>query len=164
MDKLATELLDLLREMLLAQQSILRVATLRQEAMRAFDIERLQSLAEQERVEMQRAAELEKRRTALIARLRSQLGNRVEPTVSEVAKRVSEPVRAQLLGMAAQLKAVVEQVDRANRINAKVSQTVVTGLSKVLKIMTGLAQHAGLYMRNGRKAALKGIHLLEITA
>ena len=29
--------------------------------------------------------------------------------------------------------------------------------------MTGLAQHAGLYMRNGRKAALKGIHLLEVT-
>ena len=28
----------------------------------------------------------------------------------------------------------------------------------------GLAQHAGLYMRNGRKAAMHGIHLLEVTA
>ena len=35
---------------------------------------------------------------------------------------------------------------------------------KVLKVMTGLAQHAGLYMRNGRKAAIRGIHMLEITA
>jgi hypothetical protein len=59
---------------------------------------------------------------------------------------------------------VVEQLDRHTRINAKVSETVVKGLAKVLRVMTGMAQHAGLYMRNGRKAALRGIHMLEITA
>jgi hypothetical protein len=58
----------------------------------------------------------------------------------------------------------VEQVERNTRINATISETVVKGLAKVLKVVTGLAQHAGLYMRNGRKAALHGIHLLEVTA
>ena len=63
-----------------------------------------------------------------------------------------------------QLKALVEQVERNTRINATVSETVVKGLARILKVVTGLAQHAGLYMRNGRKAALHGIHLLEVTA
>ena len=59
---------------------------------------------------------------------------------------------------------MVEKVERNQRINATVSEAVVKGLAKVLKIVTGLAQHAGLYMRNGRKADLRGIHLLEVTA
>jgi hypothetical protein len=81
-----------------------------------------------------------------------------------VAKRVNEPVRSQLLATAAELKAVVEKVDRHTRINAKVSDAVVKGMARVLKVVTGMAQHAGLYMRNGRKAAVAGIHLLEVTA
>ena len=64
----------------------------------------------------------------------------------------------------AQIKASVELVERNTRINAAISDGVVKGMAKVLKIVTGLAQHAGLYMRNGRKAALHGIHLLEVTA
>ena len=92
------------------------------------------------------------------------MGQGVEPSVSEIVKRCGEPAKAQLLGLAGQLRAVVGEVDRTTRINAKISETVVKGLAKVLKIVTGLAQHAGLYMRNGRKAAMKGIHLLEVTA
>ena len=164
MDKLAIELINLLREMLLTQQRLLQIATSRQEAMRAFDIDRLNGLLEQERVEVQKADGFERRRNTLVHQFRGILGQGVEPTVSEIAKRSGEPVKSQLLGLAGQLKAVVEQVDRTTRGNAKISETVVKGLAKVLKIVTGLAQHAGLYMRNGRKAAMKGIHLLEVTA
>ena len=164
MDKLATELLNLLREMLLMQQQLLQIATARQEAMRLFDLKRLQSLTELEHAELQRAAKIETRRKALIFQLKAALGKGIEPTVTEIAKRTSEPTKSQLLALASQLKAIVEQVDRTSRINAKVSETVMKGLAKVLKVVTGLAQHAGLYMRNGRKAAMKGIHLLEITA
>ena len=164
MDKLILELMNLLRDMLATQQRLLQIATMRQEAMRAFDIERLNGILEQERAETQRAESFEKRRTTLVQQFRAILGKGVDPSVSEIAKRCNEPVKSQLLGLAGQLRAVVEQVDRTTRINAKVSETVVKGLAKVLKIMTGLAQHAGLYMRNGRKAALKGIHLLEVTA
>ena len=164
MDKLAIELVNLLREMLITQQRILQIATSRLEAMKSFDIDRLNGLMEQERNELVRAESLETRRAALVPQFRSILGNCLEPSVSEIAARCGEPIKSQLLGLAGQLKAVVEQVDRTTRINAKVSETVVKGLAKVLKVMTGLAQHAGLYMRNGRKAALKGIHLLEVTA
>jgi hypothetical protein len=66
--------------------------------------------------------------------------------------------------LAAQIRIVAEQVERNNRINATVSDALVKGLARVLKVVTGLAQHAGLYMRNGRKAALHRIHLLEVTA
>ena len=167
MDKLVLELINLLTEMLLTQQRLLQIATARQEAMRAFDVERLNTLLEQERAETQRADGYEQRRAALAQQFKSILGKSGPPvaaSVSEIAKRASEPMKSQLLGLAGQLRSVVEQVDRTTRINARVSETVVKGLAKVLKIMTGLAQHAGLYMRNGRKAAMKGIHLLEVTA
>jgi len=163
MDKLALELITLLRDMLASQQRLLQIALLRQDAMRSFDIERLNVLHEQERTETQKAESFDNRRTVLIQRFRPLLPANLQPGVSEIARRCQEPVKSQLLALAGRLRAVVEQLDRHTRINAKVSETVVTGLAKVLKVMTGLAQHAGLYMRNGRKAALKGIHLLEVT-
>ena len=164
MDKLIQDLVNLLREMLLTQQRILQIATARQEAMKSFDIERLNTLTEQERSEIQKADAYESRRKLLAQQFKNVLGKGFDPTVSEIAKRAAEPTRGQILGLAAQLKAVIGEVDSATRINAKISETVVKSLAKVLKIMTGLAQHAGLYMRNGRKAALKGIHILEVTA
>ena len=164
MDKLVAELLGLLRELLAGQDRLLKLALARREAMRAFDIGRLETLAEQERAEGARMAELDRRRQGLVGQFRAVLGKGVEPTVTEIARRVNEPARSQLLGLAARLKETVEQLERNTRINATVSETVVKGLAKVLKVVTGLAQHAGLYMRNGRKAALHGIHLLEVTA
>jgi hypothetical protein len=164
MDKLVADLLSLLREMLAGQQRLLQFALARREAMRTFDVERLQSMNDQERAEAQAVQLLDKRRQALVAQFKTLLGRNVDATVTEIARRVPEPTKSQLLGLAAQLKAVMEQVERNNRINATVSETVVTGLARVLKAVTGLAQHAGMYMRNGRKAALHGIHLLEITA
>ncbi len=164
MDKLAAELLTLLRELLAGQERLLGLALARREAMRTLDIARLETVAGQERVETGRMAELDKRRMALTSQMRRAMGGQVEVTVTEAARRVKEPLKSQLLAVAAQLKETVEQVERNTRINATVSETVVKGLAKVLKIVTGLAQHAGLYMRNGRKAALHGIHLLEVTA
>ena len=164
MDKLITELLALLRELLAGQERLLALALARREAMRTFDMPRLETMAGQERAETVRMAELDKRRLALTGRMRAVLGGGTPATVSEVAKRVEEPARSQLLGLAAQLKETMEKVERNSRINATVSETVVKGLAKVLKVVTGLAQHAGLYMRNGRKAALHGVHLLEVTA
>jgi flagellar biosynthesis/type III secretory pathway chaperone len=163
MDKLINELLNLLSDLLAGQGRLLALATARRDAMKTFDIARLEALTEQQRVETQALAILDVRRKALVAQFKPLLKG-AEPTVSEIARRVGEPQKTQLLALAGQIKATVEQLDRANRINATVSEAVIKGLAKVLKIVTGLAQHAGLYMRNGRKAALHGIHLLEITA
>src|SRR4051812_39500569 len=120
MDKLVLELVNLLREMLLTQQRILQVALARQEAMKAFDVERLTALIEQERIEAARAENFDRRRQILVQQFKAVLGPKFEPTVSEIARRCSDPRKSELLGLAGQLKAVVEQVDRLTRINAKV--------------------------------------------
>jgi len=163
MDKLVIELLNLLREILAGQQRLVSLALMRREAMRSYDMERLNSAAMQEQIELQRLAKLELARKDLVGRFKQLLGRNFEPTVSEIAKRTGEPSRTQLLALAGQIKEAAEQVSRNTRINAAISEGVIKGLAKVLKIVTGLAQHAGLYMRNGRKAALHGIHLLEVT-
>jgi hypothetical protein len=164
MDKLVQELLTLLREMLGGQRRLLQIALLRREAMRVFEIDKLNGLMEMERVELLGAAKLDEKRKSLIHRFRQVMGKGVEPTVGEIVKRCGEPGKTQLLSVAAELKEVVVLLDQNTRINAKVSETVVRGLAKVMRVVTGLAQHAGLYMRNGRKAAIRGIHMLEITA
>jgi hypothetical protein len=164
MDKLVAELLTLLREILATQQRLLQLALARREAMRTFDVERMELMVERERLELENLSKLNLRRQDLASRFKAILGRNVEPNVTEISKRIGEPQRSQLLGLAGEVRAVVEQLERNNRINATVCETVVKGLSKVLKVVTGMAQHAGLYMRNGRKAALRGIHLLEVTA
>jgi flagellar biosynthesis/type III secretory pathway chaperone len=163
MDNLVKKLLKLLGELLACQERLLALALARREAMRAFEVDRLEMLTEQERLETQNLAGLDRRRKEIVAEFK-QLLRGVEPTVTEISKRIGEPRKTQLLAMAGKIKTTVEQLDRNNRINATISESVVKGLAKVLKVVTGLAQHAGLYMRNGRKAALHGIHLLEITA
>jgi hypothetical protein len=164
MDKLVIELLNLLREMLASQQRLLQIAVARQEAMRVYELDRMNELLEQERQEALKGEGLNVRRQILMQQFQSVLGRGVETKVSEIAKRCNEPAKTQLLGLAAEIKKVCEKLDQHTRMNAKVSESVVKGLAKVLKVMTGMAQHAGLYMRNGRKAALRGIHMLEITA
>jgi hypothetical protein len=164
MDKLVMELLELMGELLAGQQRLLTISTSRREAMRAFDIERLEMLLEQERGETQNLMGLDRMRQGILGQMKREMGAGAVINVTEIAKRVSEPRKSQLLGLAGQIRTVVEQVERNTRINATISETVVKGLAKVLKVVTGLAQHAGLYMRNGRKASLHGIHLLEVTA
>ncbi len=164
MDKLVAELLTLLREILASQRILLQIAVARQEAMRVYEIDRLNALIEQEKQETQKAESFSNRRRVLMNQFTNVLGRQVEMKVSEIAKRCGEPAKTELLVVAAEIKGVTEELDRNMRVNAKISESVVKGLAKVLKVMTGLAQHAGLYMRNGRKAALRGIHMLEITA
>ena len=163
MDKLVQELLTLLRELLAGQDRLLKLSLARRDAMRTFDLPRMEQLALHERNEMTQIATIERRRQSLVASFRKHLGQGVQPTVTEIALRCPEPAKTQLLALAAQIKTTIEELDRNLRINATVSEAVVKGLAKVLKVVTGLAQHAGLYMRNGRKAALHGIHLLEVT-
>ena len=55
MDKLVAELLTLLREILASQQRLLQIAVARQEAMRVYEIDRLNALVEQEKLETQKA-------------------------------------------------------------------------------------------------------------
>ena len=164
MDKLVNELLSLLRDLLVGQQQLLQLGLSRRDAMRTFDVTRMEALVGQEKAALERLTSLDRRRQQLMAQIRATMPRNFEPTVSEIAKRSQEPQKSQLLTLAAQLKETVEQVERNTRINATISETVIKGLAKVLKVVTGLAQHAGLYMRNGRKAAMHGIHLLEVTA
>ena len=161
MDKLATDLLDLLRETRVAHQRLLALANQKLDAMRTYDADLLLTLNERERTELLATEALELRRRALVARLAAALPG-TPGTVSNVAARVAEPLRSRLLVAAAELKDTVEQLTRANRVTQKVSVAVVQSVAKVLKIVTGIAQHAGLYMRNGRKATVTGVHVLDI--
>jgi hypothetical protein len=162
MEKLAQEMIALFQEMLAAHERQLSLAQARQAAMRAYDMPMLTGLIEREETESRNIERLDLKRKDLTSRLRRVLG--VEPTATIVSGKVAEPFKSQLLGLAGKLRMTLEQIDRINRTNAKISQAVINSLSKVLKIITGVAQHVGLYTRAGRKAALSGIHMLEITA
>jgi flagellar biosynthesis/type III secretory pathway chaperone len=161
MDKLVAEMIDLLTLMQQTHDRLLAIATARQDAIKTFDAEGLNALLERERKELVTAQSLDQRRRNLLGRLQPLLGRGVTPTTSLIAARCNEPQKTQLLILSGQLRATIEKLDRVNRINSKVSQSVVASFAKVMSIITGVAQQAGLYMRNGRKAAISGIHLLD---
>ena len=161
-DKLALELIALFQDLLAAHERQLALAKARLEAMRVYDLDQMTSLMAREELEVRGLEQLEARRKDLTARIKRVLG--VDPTTSLIAARMNEPQKSQLLGLAGRLRMVLEQLERTNRINAKVSQAVIKSLAKVLKIITGVAQHVGMYTRSGRKAALAGVHILEMTA
>jgi flagellar biosynthesis/type III secretory pathway chaperone len=161
MDKLANEMTKLLAVLLAIHERLLVIATARQNAMRAFDMEALNRLLERERHELAGLESLERARLAIVAQFRQIMGKNAEPTVTQIAAGIGEPARTRLLVLSAHLKTAVEKLHRANRINSKVCQGVIKSISKVLKVITGMAQHAGLYMANGRKAAPSGVHLLD---
>lgn len=164
MANLNDNMVELLEAMLQAHERILALATARYEAMRAFDMPSLTSLMAREQQEVQALTNLEKRRKEVIAQFRAVLGPRVEITTSEIAKRADAASRERMLALAGQLKAVIEKIDKINRINSKVSGSVLQSLARVVRVITGMAQHAGLYMKNGRKASLRGVHMLDATA
>lgn len=164
MANLNDNMVELLEAMLQAHERILALATARYEAMRAFDMPSLTSLMAREQQEVQALTDLEKRRKEVIAQFRAVLGPRVEITTSEIARRADAASRERMLALAGQLKAVIEKIDKINRINSKVSGSVLQSLARVVRVITGMAQHAGLYMKNGRKASLRGVHMLDATA
>src|SRR3954468_4373713 len=102
MDKLVIELLSLLRELLAGQQRLLALTLARREAMRSYDIDRLEALAEQERGALQAAALVDLKRKDLMARLKYTMGLAGAPTITEISKRVGDPQKSQLLGLAAE--------------------------------------------------------------
>lgn len=161
MDKLATELLNILRGTKAAHERLLALANQKLDAMRTYDVELLIKLTEREREELLAAEQLEAARKSLVIRLAAAL-KPAEPTTSNVAARVADPLKSQLLIAAAELRVVVERLTKANRLTGKISVAVVQSVAKVLKVFTGIAQHAGLYGRNGRKSALQGVHVLDI--
>ena len=164
MANLNDNMIELLEAMLQAHERILALATARYEAMRAFDMPSLTGLMAREEQEVQALTDLEKRRKEVTAQFRAVLGPRVEITTSEIARRADAATRERMLALSGRLKAVIEKIDRINRINSKVSGSVLQSLSRVVRVITGMAQHAGLYMKNGRKASLRGVHMLDATA
>ena len=164
MDKLAGQMVELLKDLLGVQERLLTLALARQEAMRAYDMGAMNGLLERERGELAAMESVEKRRTVLVEACRRVMGRGANPTTSEIAGMCKEPTRTQILVLSGKSRGVIAKLERANRINVKVSTAVVASISRVLKIVTGIAQHAGLYMSNGRKASVHGIHLLDAVA
>ncbi len=164
MADLNENMIELLKDMLEAHERVLGIANARYEAMRAFDMQSLNMLMAREMAETQALGALENRRRDLMAKYRVALGPKVEICTREIAKRADAPTAERMLALAAQLKDVVGKLEKVNRLNARISGSVVQSLAKVVKVLTGMAQHAGLYMKNGRKASLRGVHMLDATA
>ncbi len=162
MDKLVAEMIELLENLVAAYNRLLVIAERRREALGAFDTDMLNKLLEREQYEIGHCQNLEMTRKTLVEKFKRELGRNIEPTSSEIARRCPEPLKSRILVLSGQIRETMANLDRNNRINHRASQAVVGAIGRVMKVVTGLAQHAGLYMRNGRKASIRGIHLLDI--
>lgn len=164
MANLVEQMIVLLGDLIASHDRMYSLAMARHDAMKAYDVEAMQSLMGKEQIEAHQLAELEKRRVELIRDFRGVLGRKAVINTTEIAKHAEPEDREKLLALAGKLRESIEKLDRLNKLNGRISAAVVNSIARVLKAITGMAQHAGLYKSNGKKMAVGKIHVIDAVA
>lgn len=151
MSEAVEQLSEVLAELRQLYQQLLQVLRRRLEAMKRADSEALSSCTARERFLSQRIREADATRQNLLGDLLPRLG--LPPgrgiTLGELAERLGEPHRSRLLVLAAGLREVMAEADRANRVAALAASQMLVHFRRVYEAMTAAAQQTGLYERSG---------------
>ncbi|OQA00876.1 MAG: FlgN protein [Planctomycetes bacterium ADurb.Bin412] len=159
--------LTALQEELQWQQDLAAVLDQKLEAMKQYDITRLEALTQTE----QRLLEgirlhAVKRNTAVHQALRELLPKQKSRRLSarELAQALSEPLRSRLLVLTGMLREAAEKVQRLNRINAQVTRKMLGHLDHIFRVITTTGSDIGLYSRVGKKTSGEQKRLVDAIA
>lgn len=167
MAEIAKKLIDAMKTELNYQQSLAVLLDNKLDAMRHYDLSRLEALTENEQQMVQDTLTQENRCTDLARFATKELvpGKRGNlATASELARACREPQRSQLLSLAAMLKQMAEKVQRLNRINSIASEKILNHFDGIFRIFAQSGCDIGLYQRAGKKAFLEQNRLVDAIA
>ena len=159
-------LVTALQNELQCQQQLALLLENKLEAMRRYDVHRLEGLADSEKqlLEKMQLAAVRRRHTAetLTRQVLAQLGR--PATAKELAAASDEPVRSQLYSLSALLAQECERVQRLNRINDIASRKMLGHVDQVFRVIAQAEHDVGLYSRGGRKPALEQNRIFDAIA
>jgi flagellar biosynthesis/type III secretory pathway chaperone len=140
-------LIDTLQRELNYQRDLAAVLDNKLDAMRRYDMPRLEALSknEQNLIESIRKNEMLRRQViALTARQLYPGRVDVKPTAGEIAQAVAEPDRGKLIVLTGMLREVAEKVRRLNRVNAAATNKILGHFQQVFQIIAQSGKDIGL--------------------
>lgn len=161
----SVQLVMALQSELQCQQQLASLLESKLDAMRRYDVRRLEGLAgsEKQLLEKMQLTAI-KRRHAAETMTRKVLANLGRPaTAKELAAASDEPTRSQLYSLSALLAQECEKVQRLNRVNDIASRKMLGHVDQVFRAIAQTEHDAGLYGRGGRKPALEQNRIFDAT-
>lgn len=164
-DILARDLARLLHDLAAMYGELATMMSEKLEAIRAAETERISAITAQEATLASRVRERDGLRRQITQRMVEGLGL-VEPPgarirLSELADRLSEPRRSQLLSAAEGLKVVLQDLEKLRVVTTLVSQEMLKHLGAVLVSMTSGGPGNDVYGRTGQKQRSNVAHVFE---
>lgn len=150
-DAQAAELEQVLAEIAGQYQELARCAVERREAMRRADTRRLAHCVGSENAAVQRIADLERRRMAVVETLAARVGapGKSQTPVSQLAPLLPEPARSRLLMLAQGLRDLMEKVAVLNEATRKAAEALSAHMEGLMRHVAAKLNHAQTYGPSG---------------
>ncbi|MBL0928179.1 MAG: flagellar protein FlgN [Phycisphaerales bacterium] len=147
----AAALEGVLRDLVSEYEQLLELARGRDAAIRRADVRSLAGIVETENAAVQRIAEIEKRRVAVVGSLAERLGSpdRVGTPVSWLEARMAEPVRSRIAALAQRLRDLMDGVLAINTRCRQAAEMLSSHMEGLLRAVTARLNHSGTYGRRG---------------
>ena len=167
MTEAVQQLIEAMQNELQGQQNLAVILDNKLDAMRHYDMSRLEALGQSERQVLENLRKNEKNRRLAVSQATRQLcpqrrGSMV--TASELARASAEPDRGRILALTAMLKKVTTNVQSLNRINALASQKILGHFDRIFQLLTQSGRDIGLYGKTGKKSFLEQNRLVDAIA
>ena len=160
MSSQVSELETLLRQMIADHHRLLSLVEKHAAAMKVFDLKAMAEQGRQQEALRMRIATAEVRRRLLVQQIARGANMQGEPTLRKLVAQFPQRAEA-LLALRAELKEVVETTASRTKISGKVASAVLGHLNTVVRLLTGAAERAGLYTKQGIPRASGRIGMME---
>jgi len=164
-DILARDLTRLLHDLAAMHGELAAMMSEKLDAIRVADTERISAITAQEITLAARVREREGLRRQMTRKIIEELGL-VEPPdakirLSELAERLAEPRRSQLLSAVEGLKVVLKNMEQLRIVTTLVSREMLKHLGEILVSMTSGGLGNDVYGRTGQKQRSNVAHVFE---
>ena len=155
-----SELENILGQLIAEHRKLLAYMETQQGGMKKLDLQKMDETAQLQEACRLRLSGLEQRRRAVVAQIAKLARVEGNLTVTQIAA-LHPPRAAALLKLRDELKSLAEQVRIRAHIAGRVAGAVLGHLNKVVRLLAGAVEKAGIYNKNGVPQVSKRIGLME---
>ena len=162
------QLIEAMQEELRSHKKLSALLDGKLDAMRHFDVSRLEALRQNEQRLLDRMRMIGRGRAEATHRaVRQLLPQRrigAPATARELASATPEPAHSKILALAAMLKEMAQDIQRLNRVNAVATRKVMGHFDQIFRVIAQSGRDIGLYGRAGKKSLTEQNQLVDAIA
>lgn len=166
MDELLSQLVEQMQSLLETHQSLLTLVRRKQEAMRLGQADLVSETCTLENEHLQRIAELEKQRQQIVGHITESLApDAAEPLrLQQIAERVDEPRRGQLLVLHQQMRQTMQTIQRENDVSRRAAEGLLRHMQGIVQQVTQVMGAATYGRRGAVTPESASVHSISVTA